>query len=86
MKIEPTQDAPLVLNMNAVQRVYQNVVVDDEVDEDDNEVVLKMQATKDFKKKLNAVAHRLLTISIQRAVEDGRNTIWVEDLPEIQEV
>lgn len=83
MTIEPAKDAPLVLNLNGIQRVYQSV----EEEDDDGEVqLLKLRASKEFKDLLNGLTYSLLADSISNAVEAGRTTIWAEDLPTIQEV
>lgn len=85
MKIEPESDAPMLLNSSALQRIYQNVDVD-EVDEETGEpIVLRFRASKEFREKVNGVVYTLLAMSIQNAAEDGRTTICAEDLPEIAE-
>lgn len=86
MKIDPEDNAPMLLNSSALQRIYQNVVVDGEADEDTGEaVILRLRASKEFRDKLNGVVYALVAKSIQNAAEIGRTTIWAEDLPDIME-
>lgn len=80
MKIRPEEDAPFLLNMSAIQRVYQNVDVDGEAN------ALKLRASQEFRDKFNGVVYALLERSIQNAVEDDRTTIRSEDLPDLMEI
>lgn len=83
MRIEPEEDAPLLLKMSSFQRVYQEV---EDEDDEGNEFIRKMQANKEFKQKFNGLVFSLLARSINKAIADDRNTLWPEDVPDIEEV
>jgi len=91
MKIEPELGAPMLLKLSSVQHVYQEVEDTDEngeliLDENGEPLLRKMQATKEFKDKLNGLVFGILARCINNALEDNRNTLWPEDVPNIEEV
>jgi histone H3/H4 len=65
------------INLNAVKRVYQNVVTEDEEGE---EMVVKMQCTPEFREAFNDFVFNVLSDCISRSILDGRKTLWPEDL------
>jgi len=66
------------INLNAVKRVYQHVLSEDE---DGNEVVVKMQCTPEFREAFNNFVFNALSDCITHSFEDGRKTLWPEDVP-----
>ena len=66
------------INLNAVKRVYQSVLTEDEEGE---EIEIKMQGTPEFKEKLNDFVFEAISACVTRALEDGRRTLWPEDVP-----
>ena len=83
MTIEPEEDAPLLLNQTAFQRIYQEV---EEPDDEGNIEILKLQATKEFKDRFNGLVFSLLSRAIHNARLDDRKTLWPEDVPDVEEV
>lgn len=72
------REIPLIINLNALKRVYQNVV---DEDEDGDEVSVYMQATPEFRERLNEQVFEMVASAISTARLNGRNTLWVDDLP-----
>lgn len=82
-RIDPEEGVPFLLKMTPVQRVYQEVEVEDD---EGNVDIVKMQATKEFKDRFNGLVWSLLSRCIDRASKDDRRTLWPEDVPTVEEV
>jgi hypothetical protein len=79
---ETVNGVPFLLKLSKFQGVYQNY---EEVDEDSNLVVLKMQASVEFKDKFNSFVHQLLIDCIKNARASGRKMMIPDDVPELEE-
>jgi len=80
---ETTDGTPCLLKMSQVQGVYQSA---EEVDEDGNLIVLKMQASNEFKAKFNSFVHQILVDCIKNARTNGRKMLIPDDVPELQDI
>lgn len=66
------------INLNAVKRVYQSILTEDEEGE---LIEIKMQGTPEFREKFNDFVFDALSTCITNALEEGRRTLWPEDVP-----
>jgi histone H3/H4 len=71
-----------LINDSALIRLYQDVL---EEDPEGNEVVRKMQATKEFKRRLNDFAFEIVSSCIQHARAANRLTLNSRDIPPLGE-
>jgi phosphatidylserine/phosphatidylglycerophosphate/cardiolipin synthase-like enzyme len=71
-----------LVNDSALQRIYQSVL---EENENGVEVEIKMQATKEFRAKLNDLVFEAISFSINHARRAGHQMLVVEDLPMLVE-
>lgn len=76
-----TIELPNLLNYSAYQRVYQQA----EVIEDGAYVEVKLQATRQFKDKLNKLIYDALQDCIEHCLNDGRRTLDDCDVPTLIE-
>jgi len=67
-----------LVNDSALQRLYQNIL---EEDENGVEIEIKMQATKEYKAQLNELVFEAVSLSISHARQAGHQMLTVEDLP-----
>jgi len=67
-----------LVNDSALQRLYQGVL---EEDENGVEIEIKMQATKEFRAKLNDLVFEAISFSINHARRAGHQMLVPEDLP-----
>jgi len=79
---EAVNGVPSLLKMNQVQSVYQNA---EEVDEDGNLIVLKMQASNEFKAKFNLFVRQLILDCVKNARSQGRKMLIPDDVPELED-
>lgn len=76
-------DVPFLFKMSRFQGVYQNL---EEQDEDGNVIPLKMQASKEFKERFNALVYDLLLDCVDSARSESRKMMIPEDVPKLQDV
>jgi hypothetical protein len=81
LRLEDAMAKELV-NDSALQRLYQSVL---EENENGVEVEIKMQATKEFRAKLNDLVFEAISFSISHARRAGHQMLTIEDLPMLVE-
>jgi len=67
-----------LINDSALIRIYQTVLEENELGVESE---IKMQATGEFKRKLNDFVFEAISACIQHARAEGRNTLTPEDIP-----
>ena len=71
-----------LVNDSALQRIYQGVL---EEDENGVEIEVKMQATKEFRAKLNDLVFDIISMSVTHARRLGHQMLIETDLPTLVE-
>lgn len=76
-----SDETPFLFKLSRFQGVYQNL---EEQDADGNLVPLKMQASKEFKVKFNALVYQLLLDCVDNARKEERKMMVAEDVPGLE--